>query len=384
MKNIFCGIAILAVALFAFANPGLAQEKEEAKTVYIGVAGPFTGSAAEFGDMIKKGSELAVAQANANGGINGATIELVFEDDQGKNDEAKIVAKKLAANRDISIVVGHFNSTCSLAGKEVYKQEGLVEFSPGSTNVTVCEGSDWTFRNLYRDDYQGIFLARYAKKVLEANKVAVFFDNDDYGIELKNACVKEAQRQGLEVVTESAYVREQTLDFSADLDKIAAASPDAIFIAGLYNEAGVIAQPARAKGLEVPFLAGDGVFSPGFLKVAGPAAEGTLITTPFLFTEEDEKAQQLKAAFNEKYGVDPDTWAALTYDAVNMAIDTMRKVGTDRKAIRDAFAAVNDEDKAFQGVTGPTYFDENGDCLKPAWVAEVKDGEFVPAAKQMK
>jgi len=375
---------VLLLTAFGLTTFGCGKKEKEA-TIRIGVAAPFTGSGATYGDLIREGATLAQDEANAKGGVRGRRIELVFGDDQSREDQAAAVATKFANDPTIVAVVGHFNSICSLAGKPIYQRAGVVEFSPGSTNVDVTKGSEWTFRNLYHDNYQGTFLARYAKNILSMNRVAVFYDNDDYGNGLKNAFVAEAEKIGLKIVGQEAYQREQTLDFSAAIDKFAAQKPDAIFIAGLYNEAASIVKQAREKGVKVPFLAADGVSSQGYIDIAGEAAEGTYITTPFIVHPSigGPKAQAFRQAFEAKFHQTPDTWAALTYDAVNQLISVIEKVGTDRKAIRDELAATNSPEKAYQGVTGPTYFDENGDCLKPAYVTVVKDGEFVPAEKQM-
>jgi branched-chain amino acid transport system substrate-binding protein len=292
------------------------------------------------------------------------------------------VATKFASDRSIVAVIGHFNSSCSLAGKPIYKREGVVELSPGSTNVNVCIGSEWTFRNVYRDDFQGQFLARYVKQKLQLNRVAVFYDNDDYGIGLKNAFLEEAQKQGIEIVTTAAYTRE-TVDFKPELANIKALNPDAMFVSGLYNEAALITLQARQQGMTMQILGADGVFSPGYVQVAGKAAEGTLITTPFLFDAGGKDAQEVLKKFKEKYKEDPDCWAALTYDALGIIADAIQKAGPDRKAIRDHLASMNAPDKAYPGITGRTYFDANGDCVKPAYVSAVKDGRFVSAPVQM-
>lgn len=351
-------------------------------SIRIAVAGPFTGNAAAFGEMIKKGATLKADTINAAGGIHGRPIELVWGDDVGDPKEASTVATKFATDRSIVAVIGHFNSSCSLAGKPIYKREGVVELSPGSTNVNVCIGSEWTFRNVYRDDFQGQFLARYVRQRLNLKRVAVFYDNDDYGTGLKNAFLEEAQKQGIEIVTTAAYTRE-TVDFKPELSNIKALNPDALFVSGLYNEAALITLQARQQGLTMQLLGADGVFSPGYVQVAGKAAEGTLITTPFLFDAGGKDAQEVLKKFKEKYKEDPDCWAALTYDAVGILADAIAKVGPDRKAIRDHLASMTSPDKAYPGITGRTYFDANGDCVKPAYVSTVKDGRFVSAPVQM-
>ena len=205
MKKWFLGLLLMGIAL------GLAGilPSEAAKELKVAVAGPFTGSAAAFGEMIERGANLKADEINAAGGINGMTLKLVFEDDAGKDGEASLVAERIATNREILAVVGHFNSSCSLAGKPTYKRAGIVALSPGSTNVNVCKGSDWTFRNLYRDDFQGQFIAKYIKSVLpELKNVAVLFDNDDYGRGLADAFTAEAKAVGLNLVASEAYDRD--------------------------------------------------------------------------------------------------------------------------------------------------------------------------------
>ncbi len=360
------------------------------KQVKIAVAGPFTGNAAAFGETIRRGAEFKVKEINEAGGINGMKLSATFEDDIGKDTEAGLVAERIATNPQYLAVVGHFNSSCTLAGKPIYKRNGIVELSPGSTNVNVCVGSEWTFRNLYRDDFQGQFVAKYIKKVLpEFESVAIFFDNDDYGRGLRDGFTVAAEEIGLTIVGEEAYDRENT-DFKAQLTSIKSKNPDLIFISGLYSQAGLIVKQAREAGITAQFFAADGVDSPDFLSIAGTAAEGTYVSTPFIFDFGGESAQQVAIAFEKDYGVAPDTWAALTYDAVGMIADAIANTYNakassqeNRKAIRDYLAGLNTPEKGYKGITGLTYFDENGDCIKPAYVKVVQNGEFITAPQQM-
>ena len=361
------------------------------KEVIVAVAGPFTGTAAAFGEMIKRGAELKAKEINTAGGINGMTLTLKFGDDAGTDKEAKLVATRFATDNQILAVVGHFNSSCSLAGKPIYKDNGIVALSPGSTNVSVAEGSDWTFRNLYRDDFQGKFIARYIQNVLtDAKTVAVLFDNDDYGRGLRDAFTAEAKVIDLEVVRSVAYDRENT-DFSTQLTDIKGKKPDVIFISGLYEQAALIVKQARKLGIRSLFFGADGIDSPDFLKNAGVSAEGTYLTTPFTFGAGGEEAAKVAAAFEAEFGVPPDTWAALTYDAMGMIVEAVEKTYSEeattevnRKAIRDHLAAIDTPEEGYKGITGLTYFDINGDTVnKPAYVKIVKNGEYTTAPEQM-
>ena len=266
MKKWFLVLLLMGIAL----GFGGIQPSEAVKDLKVAVAGPFTGSAAAFGEMIERGAKLKADEINEAGGINGMTLTLVFEDDAGKDGEASLVAERIATNREILAVVGHFNSSCSLAGKPIYKRAGIVALSPGSTNVNVCKGSDWTFRNLYRDDFQGQFIAKYIKSVLpELQNVAVLFDNDDYGRGLADAFTMEAEAVGLKLVASEAYDRDNT-DFKAQLTSIKAKNPDGIFISGLYGQAALIAKQAREADITAQFFGADGGGFTRFPQNRGP------------------------------------------------------------------------------------------------------------------
>lgn len=374
--------ALALVAAVALIAPLSCGKKENKATYLIGVAGPFTGDGAQFGEMIRKGAEMRRDEINKAGGINGTPVELDFQDDKGDPKEAANVAQKLGSDPRVLAVIGHFNSSCSLAGREVYRSMQVMQFSPGSTNITVCAGSGgWTFRNVYRDDVQGQFIAEYIYYVLGYRRVAVLFDNDDYGRGLKDAFTARAKELGLTIVREEAYVRD-TQEYSPQLTQINAQKPDIIFVSGLYANAAQILTQARNLGMTTPFIGGDGCLSSDLITNAGAASEGMLVTCPFLPAGGGENTQKFVAAFKERYGTEPDCWAALTYDALGIIADAIKNAGPDRKAIRDYIASLNSKEKAYPGVAGATYFNKDGDCMKPLIVAVVRGGKFVPYEKQ--
>lgn len=352
------------------------------QVITLGVAAPFSGDVAQFGASIRKGADLMVEEVNARGGIRGAMIKLVYENDGGNPQEAAIVARKLANNPEVVAVVGHFNSSCSLAGKPIYRDVGVLQFSPASTNPRVTKDSEWTFRNIYDDDFQGYSLAHYVHDKLHLQSVGVFYDNDDYGIGLKSAFIKEAEILGVRVVGQESYERD-TVDFTPQLVKLASAKPDAIMIGGLYTQAAQIAGQARRMGMTALLLGADGLHSIDLIKIGGEATEGMLITVPFLMELGDDNTKAFVDKFTAKYNEDPDSWSALTYDAVGTILTAIERVGTDRRAIRDAVAAMNSPETAYHGVTGLSYFDSEGDTAKAVHVATVKDGAFVPAELQL-
>lgn len=391
MRNWFVGLLIVGFVSVLGCQPASKDKKAALGEVRVAVAGPFTGTSAAFGTMIKRGAQLKEKEINEAGGINGMKLILDFEDDNGKEKEAIQVATRISTSLRILAVVGHFNSACSLRGKTIYGRKGIVALSPGSTNVKVCQGSDWMFRNLYRDDFQGEFIAKYIKNVLsELASVAVFYENDAYGKGLADAFLAEAETIGLNVVATESYDRDNT-DFKAQLTSIKAKKPDIIFVSGLYSQAGLIVKQGREAGISAEFFGADGIDSPDFLETAGNAADGTYLTTPFTFGAGGERALEVADTFKTEYGVSPDTWAALSYDAVGMIAEAIEKtynkdatLEDNRTAIRDYLASVDTPSEGYKGITGLTYFDKNGDTVnKPAYVKVVKDGKFTTAEKQL-
>lgn len=386
MKKSFVFIFILCIILF---NLSFGQDKTKPATgntstepIYIATAACFTGQASVFGTQIRYGVELAQDEINSKGGIKGRRIEIIYQDDAANPQEANLVANKIVSNPEILAIVGHFNSSCSLAAKPIYRDAKIVSISPGSTNTEVCKGSPYFFRNIFTDKFQGESVATYAYKILQLKKAAVLFDNDDYGKGLKDNFCEKAKQLGLEVINPIAFDREST-DFRPLLANIMEQTPEIIFISGLYNQGALIVKQARELGITTPFISGEGLFNPGFLKLAGPASEGTLVTTPFIFDLTKPEQKKFWDKTLEKFKNPPDCWTVLSYDALMIIAKAIEERGADRDAIRQYLASVNSPEKAYKGFSGSLYFDENGDCKKPIAVSVVKNGQYAIADKQL-
>lgn len=376
-------IAIVAAGLIA----GCAGDKSKIGTnedFVIGLAAPFTGDSSQFGVQMKMGAELFMDELNKAGGIEGRMLQLNAQDDAGKAEQAQTVATTLASDESVLAVVGHFNSSCSLAGKGIYSQAGMVLFSPGSTNVEVTKDTDYVFRNIFTDAFQGKSLADYSGKILGKKNAAILFDNDDYGTGLKDSYKARAAELGLNVITELAY-NQNAPDFRSQLTTIQGMqpAPDILLIAGLYTQAANIARQARDLGMQAQFIGGDGVFSQEFITLGGEATEGAYVSCPFLFDLGGEKGKQFADAFRKKYNAEPDAWSALAYDATAMVCEGIKKNGFTREAVLEYLKTVDSVETAYSGVIGDTFFDEEGDCLRPVQIAQVKGGEFVAAEKQL-
>lgn len=351
-----------------------------AESIKIGVAGPFSGPLASFGEQLKIGATMMADKVNSTGGIDGKLIQPVFMDELCDPKEAATVGTKLANDDEIPIVIGHLCSSSTLAALPIYRSAGLPAISPTSTNVSIGKMSPYYFRNVYRDDFQGLFLARYIKEVKNFKTVAIFYEVNDYSMGLMSAFMKEALKLKIRILGTEAYTNETT-DFKPQLTKFKRMKPDAIFIPGYHPQGLLIASQAASLGIDAALFGADGLDNPEMLK--NPDAEGLFVTTPFLVDKAGPKASSFIAAHKKEYGQDPGWMTANTYDAFGMAVEAIKAVGTNREQIREYLANINNPDSGYEGVTGLTYFDENGDCLKSAYVKEIKNGKWT-SAEQMK
>ena len=370
-KGLVLGLALV----FCLGTAAIAAD-----TIRIGVAGPFTGDAAAYGDNIKSGVKLMQQKINDAGGINGKEIELVWGDDLCQPKEGGTVASKFANNKSIVAVIGHVCSSATLAGMPIYVRNKMPVISATSTNETIGKvGKGWFFRNCYTDDFQGRYLATHVvQELLGLKRVAIFYENNDYAIGLKNSFVEGAEAAGLEVTGAEGYMKGAT-DFTPQLTKLLNDKPETIFLCGYHLEGALIAGQARKLGFDGPLFGGDGIDNVDYIKIGGEAANNTYLTVPFLAEASGPEGQAFAEKFEAENGREVDWMSANAYDCLGILAEVIEKVGTDRQKIRDGLAAYNSPENGFDGVTGLTYFDDEGNCSKPAFVKKVEGGEFVPA-----
>ncbi|MGD2015740.1 MAG: ABC transporter substrate-binding protein, partial [Desulfobacterales bacterium] len=337
--------SLLLVLIFGFGVVFGITTGAVADNIRIGVASPFTGDLAAYGDNIKAGVNLKLKEINDAGGINGQKIELVWGDDLCAPKDAGTVASKFAADKSIVAVIGHLCSSATLAAMPIYVRAELPAISPTSTNPTIGDvGKGWFFRNCYTDDFQGKYLASYVvPKLLGKNSVAIFYENNDYAIGLKDSFMAGAKSAGITVTGAEAYVA-KTTDFTPQLTKLLQDKPDTIFLCGYHPEGALIAGQARKLGFNGPLFGADGIDNEDYIKIGGKATDNTYCTVPFLAASAGAEGQAFAKRFKEAYGRDVDWMSANAYDCLGILAQVIAKTGADRKKIREGLAAINSED----------------------------------------
>lgn len=359
-----------------------------AKVAKIGVIAPLSGDLSALGLGIRNSVDLAIRQANQTNAIPGWKLELAAEDDEAKPDVGKNAATKLAGDDQVIGVVGTLNSSVSQSVQPVLSGATIAQISPANTNPTLTKGADLAnpkrpypgyFRTCTTDSVQGPFAAKYVYDS-GIKKIATIHDKKAYGQGLVAAFTEAYKAAGGEIVA-AETINPDDKDFSTVISRVKSAGPDLVYYGGEYPQAGPLSQQAKAAGLNVPLMGGDGIFDPAFIELAGKTSEGDLATSVGAPTEALDSAKQFvtdytAAGFSEPYGA----YGAYAFDAANAIINGLKTSlpnATDAKSARqptiDAIQKVS-----FDGATGPVSFDEFGDTTnKVITVYKVSGGKWV-------
>ena len=380
----FAPLAIAAaVALAACGKKEEPAKKEAPKAaapapavVKIGHVAPLTGGIAHLGKDNENGARMAVDEINAAGGVDaGGTkvkLELVAEDDKADPKEGTLAAQKLV-DAGVVAVVGHLNSGTSIPASKIYSDASITQISPSATNPRYTEqGFKTTFRVVANDNQQGAVLANYAATEMKAKTIAIIDDRTAYGQGLADVVERVAKEKGLKVVARE-FTNDKATDFNAILTKVRAAKPDVVMYGGMDATAGPMAKQMKQLGIKAPLLAGDGVCSPEFIKLAGDAAGILTCSMAGEAVEKLAKGADFTAKYKAKFNQDVQVYSPYSYDAVYVIADAIKRAGkADRAAITSAMPSTN-----YAGVTGTIAFDEKGDIKGGAIsMFNVKEGKL--------
>ncbi len=344
--------------------------------LYIASSNPMSGDSGYYGVDKVKAINLALSDVNASGGVNGHPVKLVVDDDAGQPAQGASLAAKECTDSHVLAVIGHWNSSVSLAAAPIYGRCSLPNINDDTT-VKLSGISPFEFRVFATGAVEGKTLAQYAY-AKGYRRTAVVYDTNDYGITLHDAFASAFQALGGEVVLNDAYV-EGNKNFAPDADKVKAANADSTFIAGYYLETALIAKAIRQGGITAPLLGGDGIDAPQLVQLGGSAVNGVVFADDYSPQLRTAANQQFVAKWSAKYGGAPDTFAALAYDATNLLVSVLKSGPTTRKGVQQSL----EKEAGFVGVTGPIKFDSQHDAARPVYLLTVKDGNITLNGQQL-
>jgi branched-chain amino acid transport system substrate-binding protein len=340
----------------------------DAKTIKVGVLLPLTGSLANIGAGMKDSLTMAAEDINKNGSMNGKTLELVFEDTSCDSAKAIPAINKMITQDHISALVGGTCSGESLAIAPILTQNKLPAISPSATNPDITtKGGDYLYRVAPSDSFQAKVAEKYAREKLGSKKVAVLYQNDDWGVGLKDAFIATFKANGGQVVGgEDNSFEKGTTDVRTQIAEIKSANPDLIYVPCFPAECSVILTQLSEAGYTGNILGADGADDAATLAKLGKVADGLKITVP------SGPSDSFNAKFKARFNKDGGAYTAQAYDSLVLLSEGLKK-GSDTQSVKQYL----DDLLSYVGQSGIITFDDNGDITSARYdIKEFRDGKF--------
>lgn len=387
MKKILAVLVALTLVVTCFAAcGGNDKPKENSNTIKIGVSGPLTGGAAQYGNAVVNAAKLAVEEINAAGGVNGTKLELVSADDEADSGDKAVSAYNSLKDQGMQIFLGTVTSGSCLAVVDKTAADQMFQLTPSASADTVI-ANDNTFQICFTDSNQGTRSAQYIAENKLAEKIAVIYDSSDaYSTGIYNSFMEGAKAYNLEVVTAQSFQKDNK-DFSAQINACKSAGADLVFLPIYYTEASLILQQAAAIDYTPKFFGCDGL--DGLLGIEGfdtKLAEGVMLLTPFAADAEDEATQNFVKAYKAAYNNEtPNQFAADAYDGIYIIAKLIEQEGiTADMSAADICAkfkvAICADEFSYVGITGAgsaLTWDDTGAVSKDPMAVVINNGTYV-------
>ena len=364
---------VLAVAAMALAVAGCAgtAEAEGPDEILIGVALPTTGGSAVLGEPMTHGIEMAVAEINEAGGIDGAKIKIVQED-LGADDTAALNAFNRITSENPVAVIGFPVSTQGFAVM-TQVDRAAIPVIMGGTNSRLAAGSDWAFDMTSTDAITSTAAAQFAAETLKVKKIGLLRESGELGTGASEVLHEAAEKFGFDIAAEEIY-QSGDVDLSSHANNLRASDAEMIFVYGQQADFIVAGNALATAGIELPaFLGG---VQPGTLEKMNTDAFTSIYNrnqcVPAAATE--GPLAEWAAAYNEEFGTPPTEYAAIAYDGMKLlaqAIDAADSV--EASAVRDALA----EAEETEGICGIHYGGPDGNLSFGVTIGHYEDGAYV-------
>ena len=338
MRGMIKGASVVAAVMLAIgATTGGALASDGIK---VGVLLPLTGSQAKFGEIEKRSYEMAAAEINAKGGVNGKKIELLFEDDTGKPDVGRSGVEKLISREKVPVITGGYSSSVTAAAAPV-AQQFKVPFviCTGSADDVTEKGYDYVFRvNPPASEYPNAVKSFLHEVGKDVKTIALLYENSAFGQSSSKSFEADAVALGLKIVVKEGY-QAGAIDFKPILTKVKAANPDMIYMVSYVMDASLLMRQSKELRINPKMFVGGGAgFTlPEFAKSAGDASDGVYSATLWVDTLPFPGAKEYASNFRKKYGSETEYHGAEAYAAMYVVADALKRAKSiTPRDVRDA------------------------------------------------
>ncbi|MDD5260308.1 MAG: penicillin-binding protein activator [Methylacidiphilales bacterium] len=375
IKLCFVLAGLFGVLALGFVSCKTKTDQLSNKVIRIGAISPFSGEGANYGKAAKTAIDMAVDEINIQGGVHGKKLTVIYEDDKGNPKDGLLAFQKLASVDKVQAVLGPFYSGIVLACAPEANRQRVVLLTGSATSDNITDAGEYIFRTCPKNLEQARTIADFAFNKLGLKSSFVLYRNADYGVTLRDAFVKAYKDLGGTVVGVEA-VPADTTDVRAQLTKVRASSPAFIFAAVHYPEGGAILRQSKELAISSIVIGTDGGYDPQLLETSGDAADGSYwVTVGWGDPNTNPAVKKFIETYQARYDEEPGIYSGLFYDATQVLAKAINSISgqIDGPAIQKALLNTQ-----YEGPTGLTKFDSNGDVFKPYTIYRVENGKFVP------
>lgn len=380
MKS-FISIIAIAILIIGFSacervsqitQPSIPEMEDKSGEISIGVVLPLTGQLAATGERMKQGLELALNEIN-NAQLGDTRLKFIVEDGMSTPEGAVTAFNKLIHEDGVSVILGPATSSATQAAFPVAQENQVVAISPTSGARGLSAIGDFVFRVPLATNIVALKGVEATHTKLGYQRVATMYDETDLFSTDRDTALREAFTAiDVKVLTTETFQSGDT-DFSAQLTRIKALNPDAIFVSVLPPEKSGILIQAHELGITASIIMSS--LTSVDVQAAGAAAEGAITFIGWLSTDDTPGNQAFVQSYNMTYGMTPDVFATASYTAVYILAEAIKNAeGTDAISIRDALSNISDLDTVF----GKFSFNADGDAIYEQKALIVKDGMLQP------
>jgi branched-chain amino acid transport system substrate-binding protein len=354
-------LACCAVLASLFAAPAGAAAKPSGPPVTIGAILSITGPYAPLGEPERNAIQIAVADVNASGGINGRPLQVQILDDESKADTAQQLATQLIGQKVAAIIGGSISPTSEAIARAANDAKVLHVYLTPTLSIWQTKAGirKYTFEATPHNELEVTKLFTFMKKTLHTAKLAVLHDDQLYGTQGTLVAEAEAKAQNIPIVDEEAYAVAAT-DVTPQLQKARASGADTILIYTAAPTAGLLVRQVRQFDLKAHLIGTTGIVSDNFLKVTGKDGDGVYADMDLDRTYPNATQKKLLAAYRAAYNAGANNFASFAWDAVHLTAYALR---TAKSTDADKLVAALEAMKPYGGTTGTYAFtatDHNG------------------------
>ncbi len=382
--NKFLVLVVVVVAIWVIVSSfGSAKPTDmtndmaaDKSAVRVGFIGPLSGDAASIGEPIMNAVKIAVEEVNTAGGINGAQLEVIYEDGKCTGPGALSAAQKLINVDNVKVIIGGLCSGETLGAAPIAESSKVVLFSPGSGSPDITKAGDYIFRNFPSDASSGKKLAEVAVGKNQ-KKIAIVSESSEYAQAVKGVFVTRLKELGGTVVTDERFVS-TAKDIRSQVTKAIASKPDAIYFVPQTPSNAILGMTQiRQLGFKGQILSNEFLNAEEVVNAAKTAVEGAIYAEP-LFDENRKESKMVLDKYKAKYGEKlpggvPPVYLATAYDSVYVLADQIKKNGLDVDKIKAGLYSIKD----WVGSAGVLIIDSNGDPVFEYVTKQIKDGKGI-------